>query len=163
MEHDHRLQLDFLIPTYASDEQSAQSYVWDPSPTASVASSGSARIVELSESASSASPDPSAFDESSSRKSSNASKSGSSSAGAAASNRKGRGKQAFRHRKSHIKSKNGCFSCKDRRVKVIEHSIMAYYPRSLFVWHYSIRPLWLSAVCICMWWWTWMYTPLLRN
>ncbi|KAK6353298.1 hypothetical protein TWF696_005270 [Orbilia brochopaga] len=34
--------------------------------------------------------------------------------------RKGRGKQAFRHRKSHIKSKNGCFSCKERRVKCDE-------------------------------------------
>ncbi|KAF3921727.1 hypothetical protein ABW21_db0207000 [Orbilia brochopaga] len=34
--------------------------------------------------------------------------------------RKGRGKQAFRHRKSHIKSKNGCYSCKERRVKCDE-------------------------------------------
>lgn len=124
-----RLQLDFLIPGFANEESTPQFFNWEPSPTSSTGSSRPVRIVELNESNSSDSPPDhgsnaaeeeldSAVIEAIRKSSSASSKSGSSAGSTGGGVRKGRGKQAFRHRKSHIKSKNGCFSCKDRRVKV---------------------------------------------
>ncbi|EPS37397.1 hypothetical protein H072_8899 [Dactylellina haptotyla CBS 200.50] len=111
-----RIQLDFIISPSEDDDQ--QPFAWDESPTSSSwTSAGPARIVELAESTSSDSPEAETESKATSvpvRKTSLAVIAG------GINSRKGRGKQAFRHRKSHIKSKNGCFSCKERRVKCDE-------------------------------------------
>lgn len=132
-----RIQLDFVVsPTFGNDEKH-QPYSWDQSPASSATSGGPARVIELgTERGSSESPEAPEFEmhkkqrlqQSNGRKGSTGGGKGESSSGSTMGSgiRKGRGKQAFRHRKSHIKSKNGCFSCKERRVKVrnkgfIEH------------------------------------------
>ncbi|KAF3941359.1 hypothetical protein ABW19_dt0204718 [Dactylella cylindrospora] len=119
-----RVQLDFIISPVFEDEEdeNEQPYSWKQSPTSSSSSSGPSRIVEVSGRSSSETPEPPDVKppkENNARKLSTISEKGSSITGAGGI-RKGRGKQAFRHRKSHIKSKNGCFSCKDRRVKCDE-------------------------------------------
>ncbi|KAF3930764.1 hypothetical protein ABW20_dc0100788 [Dactylellina cionopaga] len=121
-----RIQLDFII---TPDDDKNLPYNWDQSPTttsSSIASAGPARIVELAESNSSGSPEAEVEPKTPSRAARYSSSSssdrhaGGGGGSSSAHSRRGRGKQAFRHRKSHIKSKNGCFSCKDRRVKCDE-------------------------------------------
>ncbi|EGX49110.1 hypothetical protein AOL_s00079g64 [Orbilia oligospora ATCC 24927] len=113
-----RIQLDFII---TPNDESQPPYSWQKSPASSSTSAGPSRVVEVAESTSSDSPEPDveSTTPTTARKQSTGSEK-SSGGGTSGSIRKGRGKQAFRHRKSHIKSKNGCFSCKERRVKCDE-------------------------------------------
>ncbi|KAF3903348.1 hypothetical protein AA313_de0208061 [Arthrobotrys entomopaga] len=119
-----RVQFDFIV---SPSDESEPPTSWNESPSSSSSTSaGPARIVELPESNNSESPEAEHEDDLKSTsvvvpKASLTASERSAGAGRAFVNlRKGRGKQAFRHRKSHIKSKNGCFSCKDRRVKCDE-------------------------------------------